>query len=134
MTKKLLLVFVLLLRRRLPLLQRLIQLFKRNSYAGHPDVPDAGPLVQNRALAGHAAQAAELASQPDANSHWRHQVGILPVWCGIRCSTSADWRRSCRPFIPAARAKGRALMPSGSAAYGFTQTAVPQAILKADCK
>jgi hypothetical protein len=29
--------------------------FKLNSHSGHPDLPDAGPLAQNRALSGHAA-------------------------------------------------------------------------------
>ena len=81
-------------------------------------------------------QAAALASQPDATATGATKSGFCPCGCGIRCSTSADCGgKACRPFITCCARKGQSSdaewFRSSMASH---KTAVPEAILKADCK
>ncbi|HXA85381.1 MAG TPA: hypothetical protein VNZ47_09915 [Candidatus Dormibacteraeota bacterium] len=81
-------------------------------------------------------QAAGLASQPDATATGATKLGFCQCGCGIRCSTSADCGgAACRPFITCCARKGQSSdaewFRSSMASH---KTAVPEAILKADCK
>jgi hypothetical protein len=81
-------------------------------------------------------QTAGLASQSDATTNGATILGFCQCGCGIRCSTSADCGgAACRPFITCCERKGQ----SADAAWfrsdmASHKTAVPEAILKADCK
>ena len=81
-------------------------------------------------------QTASMASQPDAIATGATKLGFCQCGCGIRCSTSADCGgNACRPFITCCDRKGQS---SDAAWFRSSQashkTAVPEAILKADCK
>ena len=81
-------------------------------------------------------QAAALASQPDATTNGATKLGFCQCGCGIRCSTSADCGgAACRPFITCCARTGQGTdaewFRSSQASH---KTAVPEAILKADCK
>jgi hypothetical protein len=81
-------------------------------------------------------QAEGLASQPDATATGATKSGFCQCGCGVRCSTSADCGgAACRPFITCCARKGQGSdtewFRSSQASH---KTAVPEAILKADCK
>jgi len=81
-------------------------------------------------------QAAGLASQPDATATGATKLGFCACGCGIRCTTSADCGgNACRPFITCCARKGQSSdaewFRSSQASH---KTAVPEAIVKADCK
>jgi hypothetical protein len=81
-------------------------------------------------------QTAGLASQPDATTNGATKLGFCQCGCGIRCSTSADCGgNACRPFITCCARKGQSAdagwFRSSMASH---KTAVPEAIVKADCK
>jgi hypothetical protein len=82
-------------------------------------------------------QTADLASQPDGGATVAPgQSGFCACGCGIRCTTSADCGgNACRPFITCCARKGQSSdagwFRSSMASH---KTAVPEAILKADCK
>lgn len=81
-------------------------------------------------------QVAAQASQPDGVAAAPAQLGFCQCGCGIRCTTSADCGgNACRPFITCCARKGQsadaAWFRSSMASH---KTAVPEAILKADCK
>lgn len=64
------------------------------------------------------------------------KLGFCQCGCGIRCSTSADCGgAACRPFITCCARTGQGpdaeWFRSSQASH---KTAVPEAILKADCK
>jgi hypothetical protein len=82
------------------------------------------------------SETAGLASQPDATPTGATKSGFCQCGCGIRCSTSADCGgAACRPFITCCARKGQstdaAWFRSDMASH---KTAVPEVILKADCK
>jgi hypothetical protein len=81
-------------------------------------------------------QTAAFASHPDATTNGATKLGFCQCGCGIRCSTSADCGgAACRPFITCCERKGQsadaAWFRSSQASH---KTALPEAILKADCK
>lgn len=81
-------------------------------------------------------QAAPVASQPDATATGATKLGFCACGCGIRCSTSADCGgNACRPFITCCARTGQSSdaewFRSSQASH---KTAVPEAIMKADCK
>ena len=81
-------------------------------------------------------QAAAVASQPDGLAAAPAKLGFCQCGCGIRCSTSADCGgAACRPFITCCARTGQSTdaewFRSSQASH---KTAVPEAILKADCK
>lgn len=81
-------------------------------------------------------QAAAQASQADAVGAAPAQLGFCACGCGIRCTTSADCGgNACRPFITCCARTGQSSdaewFRSSQASH---KTAVPEAILKADCK
>jgi len=81
-------------------------------------------------------QAAAPASQPDTTASGATKLGFCQCGCGIRCSTSADCGgAACRPFITCCARTGQSTdaewFRSSQASH---KTAVPEAILKADCK
>jgi hypothetical protein len=82
------------------------------------------------------SQAAAQASQADGVAAAAAQSGFCQCGCGIRCSTSADCGgAACRPFITCCARTGQSAdaewFRSSMASH---KTAVPEAILKADCK
>jgi len=81
-------------------------------------------------------QAAGLASHPDATATGATKLGFCACGCGIRCTTSADCGgNACRPFITCCARKGQSAdaewFRSSQASH---KTDVPEAIVKADCK
>ncbi len=82
-------------------------------------------------------QSAAVASQPDGLAAAAPaKLGFCQCGCGIRCSTSADCGgAACRPFITCCARTGKSAdaewFRSSQASH---KTAVPEAILKADCK
>lgn len=81
-------------------------------------------------------QTAGQDSQPDGLASAPAKLGFCQCGCGIRCSTSADCGgAACRPFITCCARKGQSSdaewFRSSMASH---KTAVPEAILKADCK
>jgi hypothetical protein len=82
-------------------------------------------------------QTAGLASQSDGSlAAAPAQLGFCACGCGIRCTTSADCGgNACRPFITCCARKGQSSdagwFRSSMASH---KTAVPEAIVKADCK
>lgn len=82
-------------------------------------------------------QTAGQASQPDGGMTVAPgQLGFCACGCGIRCTTSADCGgNACRPFITCCARTGQSSdaewFRSSQASH---KTAVPEAILKADCK
>ncbi|HEY4678642.1 MAG TPA: hypothetical protein VIJ01_15865 [Candidatus Angelobacter sp.] len=82
------------------------------------------------------SQTAGLASQTDAITTGGTKGGFCQCGCGIRCTTSADCGgAACRPFITCCARTGQSndaeWFRSSMASH---KTAVPEAILKADCK
>jgi hypothetical protein len=81
-------------------------------------------------------QPAAVASQPDGLAAAAPaKLGFCQCGCGIRCSTSADCGgAACRPFITCCDRKAQSAdaewFRSSQASH---KTAVPEAILKADC-
>lgn len=80
------------------------------------------------------SQSAGQASRPDATGATK--LGFCACGCGIRCSTSADCGgNACRPFITCCARTGQSSdaewFRSSQASH---KTAMPEAILKADCK
>ena len=81
-------------------------------------------------------QDAAVAPQPDGLAAAPAKLGFCACGCGIRCSTSADCGgNACRPFITCCARQGQnsddEWLRSSQASH---KTAVPEAILKADCK
>jgi hypothetical protein len=81
-------------------------------------------------------QPAAVASQPDGLAAAPAKGGFCQCGCGIRCTTSADCGgAACRPFITCCARTGQSSdaewFRSSQASH---KTAVPEAILKADCK
>ena len=87
-------------------------------------------------------QAAALTSQPDAAPAGATKSGFCQCGCGIRCSTSADCGgNACRPFITCCARKSQ-----NSEIDWFTQSfessshktslpdSIPKEPLKAECK
>jgi hypothetical protein len=81
-------------------------------------------------------QTAGLASQPDATTTGATKGGFCQCGCGIRCTTSADCGgAACRPFITCCARKGQSADAEWSrSSMASHKTAVPEEILKADCK
>jgi hypothetical protein len=82
------------------------------------------------------SQAAAQASRADGLVVAPGQLGFCACGCGIRCTTSADCGgNACRPFITCCARTGQSSdaewFRSSQASH---KTAVPEAILKADCK
>lgn len=82
------------------------------------------------------SQTAGQASQPDGLAAAPAQLGFCACGCGIRCTTSADCGgNACRSFITCCDRKAKSSdaewFRSSQASH---KTAVPEAILKADCK
>ena len=81
-------------------------------------------------------QTAGLASQSDGLAAAPAKLGFCQCGCGIRCSTSADCGgAACRPFITCCERKAQSSdaewFRSSQASH---KTPLPEAILKADCK
>jgi hypothetical protein len=81
-------------------------------------------------------QTASQASQPDGLAAAPAKLGFCQCGCGIRCATSADCGgAACRPFITCCDRKAQSSdaewFRSSQASH---KTAVPEAVLKADCK
>src|SRR6476646_3174630 len=81
-------------------------------------------------------QSETLAPRADNIAGGRPKMGFCRCSCGFQCSTDADCGgSSCDPFLTCCARKGQ-----GSDAEWFRssqashKTAVPEAILKADCK
>jgi hypothetical protein len=81
-------------------------------------------------------QTAAVASQPDNFAGGPPKTGFCRCSCGFQCATSADCGgASCDKFITCCARKGQSAdaewFRSSQASH---KTAVPEAILKADCK
>jgi hypothetical protein len=81
-------------------------------------------------------QPATAAPQPDTLAGGPKRTGFCRCSCGFRCTSSADCGgSSCDPFITCCERKGQnsdaEWFRSSMASH---KTAVPEAILKADCK
>ena len=81
-------------------------------------------------------QTAGQPSQPEGLTAAPAKLGFCQCGCGIRCSTSADCGgAACRPFITCCDRKAQSSdaewFRSSQASH---KTAVPEAVLKADCK
>lgn len=81
-------------------------------------------------------QNAAAEPQPDGLAAAPAKLGFCQCGCGIRCSTSADCGgAACRPFITCCDRKAQSSdaqwFRSSQASH---KTALPEAILKADCK
>ena len=80
-------------------------------------------------------QVADLASQPDALAAAPAKLGFCQCGCGIRCSTSADCGgNACRPFITCCDRKAQSSNAAWFSSMASHKIAVPEAILKGDCK
>jgi hypothetical protein len=82
------------------------------------------------------SQTVGMASQPDGLAAAPAKLGFCQCGCGARCTTSADCGgAACRPFITCCDRKAQSSdaewFHSSMASH---KTAVPEAILKADCK
>lgn len=81
-------------------------------------------------------QSAAVASQPDGlTAAAPAKLGFCQCGCGIRCSTSADCGgAACRPFITCCDRKAQSSDATWfRSSMASHKTAVPEAILKADC-
>jgi hypothetical protein len=81
-------------------------------------------------------QHAAVAPQPDTLAGGPKRTGFCRCSCGFQCTSSADCGgSSCDPFITCCARKGQSSdaewFRSSMASH---KTAVPEAILKADCK
>jgi hypothetical protein len=81
-------------------------------------------------------QHAAVAEQPDTVAGGPKRTGFCRCSCGFQCTSSADCGgSSCDPFITCCARKGQSSdaewFRSSMASH---KTAVPEAILKADCK
>ena len=81
-------------------------------------------------------QHAAVAEQPDTVAGGPKRTGFCRCSCGFQCTSSADCGgSSCDPFITCCERKGQSSdaewFRSSMASH---KTAVPEAILKADCK
>lgn len=80
-------------------------------------------------------QVADQASQPDALAAAPAKLGFCQCGCGIRCSTSADCGgAACRPFITCCDRKAQSSNAAWFSSMASHKIAVPEAILKGDCK
>jgi hypothetical protein len=82
------------------------------------------------------SQKATVAPQPDTLAGGPKRTGFCRCSCGFQCTSSADCGgSSCDPFITCCERKGQ--NPDAEwfrSSMASHKTAVPEAILKADCK
>jgi hypothetical protein len=81
-------------------------------------------------------QAATAAPQPDTLAGGPKRTGFCRCSCGFQCTSSADCGgSSCDPFITCCERKGqRSDAEWFRSSMASHKTAVPETILKADCK
>jgi len=80
-------------------------------------------------------EAADPALQSDGLAAAPAKLGFCQCGCGIRCSTSADCGgAACRPFITCCDRKAQSSNAEWFRSMASHKTAVPEAVLKGDCK